>query len=161
MARPRERRWPRVAAGYVTLVVLLGVTASPIAFAVDAAHRPLVVRIAGSVLLGVAALHVTRSLRRRLEAQPLSDFEEVLRAPAPETSLDARFVDLREEVAAAAGSANYFERVLWPRVLEAVGGASGGRTRPLPRRPGPRLFRRGPSPRALERLIAAVEEARE
>ena len=161
MPAPRKRRWPRIAVGYAGLVLLLALVTVPVAFVTPPAHRPLVIRIAAAILVAVVALHTARSCRTCIEAQPASDFDRALEPPPRASSLGAQFVELRDELSDGASSAQYFERVLWPR-LRAInrGRTDGGASSPL-LKPAARSFRRGPSLRSLASLIDSIGKTRQ
>ena len=74
--------------------------------------------------------------------------------PAPELTLDPRFLRLRDDLVGSTRRRRYFDVVLWPR-LSALGGPD------LPRPAEPRgPIRWGPSLEAIERLVTCIEERR-
>lgn len=159
-ARRPERRWPGIVAGYAIFVILLAAATTPIYRAVEPVQRPLVARVSAALLLGVVAIHVTRAARARIHAQSPSQFELALEPAASTPKLDARFVELRDELRHGVKSFRDFDRVLWPR-LAAVRerlpvAADRGSISP----PQGRSFRRGPSLAAVEDLITRMEELR-
>jgi hypothetical protein len=157
MLRPPERRWPRVAANYAVFLALLAVAVVPVHRAVEAANRPLVIRLAGALVLVVVLIHLATRLRARIEAQGPSDFEGALHPLPLAPTLDPRFAEIRDELRYSARSERYFDRVLWPQLI-----ALADR---VPRRPSPqvlvkpagRFFRRGPALTTLRELIASIE----
>jgi hypothetical protein len=157
MPPPRERRWPRVAVGYLLfLLVLSGITA----FAYEAAsptYQPLVVRFAAALLLVVVLLHVKSWFRGDPLWDPPSAFENALVPDRVAPKFDASLVRLRGELADSVKSRSYFDRVLWPH-LQAIAAArqSGGDEIEPP--PKGRLSWRGPSASALAALISRLEE---
>jgi hypothetical protein len=157
MPRRPERRWPGLAAGYAVFVALLAAATAPIAHLVEAAHRPLVIRLAGALLLAVIASHLAKHARARIEAQPASEFDQALRPSRPEPRLDARFIQLREHLSHSARDDRYFRRVLWPALVAlAERPPHASLRRPLVR-PAGRLFGRGPSLAALRQAISSME----
>jgi hypothetical protein len=156
-----ERRWPRVVAGYAVFLVLLATAVVPVYLGVEAQKRTLVIRLAGTLVLGVVLIHLATKVRTRIDDQGPSDFERALH-PAPlAPTLDPRFVEIREELRYSTGSGRYFDRVLWPQLIAV--------SNQVPRRPSPsvlvkpagRFFHRGPALTTLRKLIAAIEETRE
>lgn len=159
MPPPPERRWPGIVAGYAALAALLGLAGTPAYAYAQPATRPLVVRLAVGILLGVALLHVGREVRDRLRPAARSPFERArrLRRPAPE--LPPVFRKLRDEFTFSQASQGYFAHILWPRLLalaerRAAAPALDGPPRPAWRR----LLRRGPSLAALRTVITRIEE---
>jgi hypothetical protein len=94
---------------------------------------------------------VIRGVRREIVGHPPSALDAPLPAP-PRPAQDERFLRLRDDLVWSRRSRRYFDAILWPRLL-ALGGA--GLAPPAPRR---WIRRRGPSLRALERLIAETEQ---
>lgn len=151
-----ERHWARLAASYAAFVGLLVLIAIPIYVAIDSGMRPAVARLACAAFVGVAFVHLIRSIRRPLDDSPPSPLD---RPPgvAPEPTLDPLLAKLCDEVRLSALSRRYFDAILWPRL-----GAFATRRRgadaalePPPRRPW--LRRLGPTPATLAGLITAIE----
>jgi hypothetical protein len=160
MPGPRERRWPKLAAGYALLVlVLAGVTA--VAFeTAGAAYQPLVLRLAVALLVGVVLLHIRRSYFRGDPLwDPPSEFEARLTPEPVAPKFDASLVKIRGELGDAVKSRAYFDRVLWPR-LKAVAAANHPGGDEIAPPPKSRFAWRGPSPAVLAGLINRIEERR-
>jgi hypothetical protein len=148
MSLPAERSSRRLAAQAI-LAVLVVLAAIPGYLAIDRSWRPTALRLAGTALVIVACGRVVRALRRSLEGTAPSALDAAApESPGPE--LDARFLRLRDDVVFSTRNHRYFESILWPRLK---GLAEGDLAAPA----APRRRRRGPSPRALETLIAAIE----
>lgn len=159
MPPPPERRWPGIAVGYAILAGLLLLAGTPAYYYAEPPARPLVVRLAVGVMLGVALLHVGREVRARVRPGAPSPFERALRPPRPEPELAPLLLKLRDELTFSRASQGYFEHILWPRLLALIAGRAGapsldGRARPAWRR----LLGRGPSLGALRTLITRIEE---
>jgi hypothetical protein len=149
MSLPAERSARRLAAKAIlaTLVVLAVI---PGYVAMDRSWRPTALRLGGTVLVIVACGRAVRALRRSIEEEATPS---ALDAPAPESpapELDNRFLRLRDDVVFSTRNQRYFESILWPRLKGLADGNLAGP-------PAPRGRRRGPSPRALETVIAAIE----
>jgi hypothetical protein len=147
----RVERSPRGLAGRAILVSLVVLAAMPLYLSLDAAWRPLIVRLACGALVAVACTRVMRALGRAVERDTVSPLDAPPPA-VPEPELDSRFVRLRDEVVFSTRSRRYFDAILWPRL---VGLAGSDLPRPAERR-GLRR-RRGPTLAVLEDLIARIE----
>jgi hypothetical protein len=159
MPPPPERRWPHLLAGYAVFVTLVAGGSAPIYYLVESASRPLVIRLASALIVGVVVVHLVKAVRERLDAQAPSEFELALDPRRPEPSLDRRYVEIRNDLHYGAASGGYFERVLWPELVALVDRSPHQLARERLVRPRGRSFRRGPSLLALRRLIGAIEEA--
>jgi len=146
MPSPPERSRARlVAYGFLAVLVLLALI--PGYLAVESSWRPLVVRLACALLVIFGCVRVVGSARRAADDETPSPLDA--RPPArPRPAADERFLRLRDDVVFSTQSRRYFETFLWPR-LRKLGGAE--------LQPPPERRRRGPSVRALERVIADVE----
>lgn len=147
-----ERSLRRLAARGL-FVALLALAAIPGYLALEPAWRSVTVRLACAAIVVAGCVRVLRGVRRSIEARAAS----ALDAPPPSArapELDARFLGLRDELVFSTRSARYFDAVLWPR-LQRFGGAD--LSRPEDRQG---MRRRGPSLRALERLVAEIEKRR-
>ena len=148
---PRGERSPRSLAGRAILVTVVVLAAMPVYLSLDAAWRPLIVRLACAGLVGLVCLRVVAGLGRAAERDIASPLDAPA-PPVPEPELDSRFVRLRDEVVFSTRSRRYFDAILWPRLCGLAG-------EDLPR-PAERhgLRRRlGPSLAVLEDLIARIE----
>jgi hypothetical protein len=145
---PRERRW-RVAVGYVALVGVVLLAAVPVYLVVGSRWRPLVVRLAAALVLGVVLTHVRRIVSRRVEADAGSAFDAALEHVIVPPRVERRLVDLHEEVRVAVRSRRSFERALWPHLC--------AQARVPIVMPARRRFGRGPSPDELRALVTQLE----
>ena len=158
MPPPPERRWPGIAVGYAALAGLLLLAGTPAYYYAEPPAKPLVVRLAASVLLGIALLHVGGEIRARVRPTAASPFERAIRTARPEPELAPGFLKLRDELAFSRASQGYFVHVLQPR-LRTLAGRAGQPSRDDPPRPAWRcLLGRGPSLAALRTLITRIEE---
>ena len=159
MVQSPERRWLRLLAGYLLFLGILVLAMTPVYFYADPSHRPTVVLLGGALFLGVALIHLRNLARECLEAQPPSAFETALHRAPPEPRVAPLFVKLQNEIRFSIKSQQYFEQVLWPRILHLLAARTGQQLAAAPVMPGGRrLLRRGPSPAALRDLIAELEE---
>ena len=152
-----ERRWPGIAAGYLAFGALLALATTPLYLFAIPAYKPLVFRLAAAAVVGVALIHLRKTLRERFDAQLDSAFERALQANTPQPELAPSFVDLRDEIRFGTASRGYFDRVLWPRIV-AVAQRTAVAGPAAPEQPRGRLFRRGPSRTALSNAIADIED---
>ena len=133
------------------LVVLL-VLASIVAYLATAPRwRPAGVRLACTALVIMGSIRARRALRRAMEAYPLSELDAPP-APPPARELDNAFRRLRDDLLFSTRSRQYFEAILWPRLLDLSG---GDLRRPAEER---RARRCGPSLGELRTLIAEAEQ---
>jgi hypothetical protein len=130
---------------------LLAAAALPAYLTIAPAWRPLAARLGCAALVAIGCLRARAWARDALGAVTES-WVDAPPAPAPEVTLDPRFLRLRDDLTAGARRRRYFDVVLWPR-LRALGG--GDLARPADR-PGP--ARRGPSLAAIETVIARIED---
>jgi hypothetical protein len=143
-----ERPLLHVAVRCLSLAALVALGGTPVYVWVEPSWRPLVARLAGGLVLGVALLQLRRVVADRVEAGGVSALDAARDSRGPEPGLPHHFADLVSDVRTARRSRRYFETVLWPR-LEALAG------RPLA---PPALRRgRGPSLAALRDVIAEIE----
>jgi len=157
MPPPRERRWPRIAAGYIILLLVLG---GITAFAFETAgpaYQPLVLRLAVALLLAVVLLHIRSHFRGDPLWDPPSTFENALAPERVAPKFDGSLVKLRGELADSLKRRAYFDRVLWPR-LEAIAAESNPGGDDIEPPPKPRFGWRGPSLAVLAGLISRLEE---
>jgi hypothetical protein len=159
MPSPRERRWPGITGGYVALAAVLALAGTPAYYYADPPTKPLVVRLAVAVLLGVALLHVGREVQARLRPAAPSPFERARRPRPPEPELAPLFLKLRDELRYSQASQGYFEHILWRRLAALAARRPGAPAPAPPPRPAwRRLLKRGPSLAALRALMARIEE---
>jgi hypothetical protein len=161
MAAPGRRQALGLLARYLGLGTLVALGALPLAVAAEPATRPLVIRLAATLVLAVALAHVRGMARGAVEASPPSAFERALRRgrPAP-PEVDQRFRELLDDVRFGPASQRYWSRVAWPR-LSALAERLPARPRLTdpPRSRLRRLLGRGPSLAALRELVSRLEGA--
>lgn len=149
MPRPDRSVHGLAARGLVAALVLLA--AAPAYLALDRPWRAAVLRLVCGAVVAAAGVRMLRGVSRASGAHAVSPLDAAPPAVAPPL-LDARFGRLRDDIISSARSRRYFDVVLWPR-LSAL--APGRLVPPEARRI---LRRRGPSLRALDRLVAEVDE---
>jgi hypothetical protein len=179
MYRPPKRRWPGLVAAYVALFALLAIPAVPIYSYVEPAHKLVVVRLCGGIVLAFTLHRLVKAVREHLEQQSPSGFEVAAYRPAGASSLAPHFEKLRDEVSHSLRDRSYFAHILRLRLLTLLERKLRGRfgigvadlaTRPLdgvdlkllevlghdfPRRT---LARRGLPLRTLQALVQNLEE---
>jgi hypothetical protein len=159
MTAPARRHALGVLGRYVGLTTLVGLGALPLAVAAQPANRPLVIRLAATLVLAVALVHVRGVARDSVEAAPPSAFDRALRRrrPAP-PEVDRRFRELLDDVHFGPASQRYWSRIAWPR-LRALAERLPARPRLTepPRSRLRRLLGRGPSLAGLRELVARLE----
>ena len=151
MPSPAERS--RRLLGQGIAVLLLALVAIVAYLTMTPGWRPFGVRLACTTLVIVGCLRAIRAVRRAIEAEPPSELDVPRPAPAA-SERDEVYRRLRDDLVFSNRSQQYFEAILWPRLLELSGGTLA---RP---REGRRTRRRGPSLEALEALIAEAEKRR-
>ena len=149
MPEPTRRSGPRLV-GRTIVAALLVLAALPAYLTTAPMWRPAAGRLACAAAVAIGCARARRRALDVVAAYPHSVFD-VPPPPPLETTLDPRFLRLRDDLVASTRRRRYFDVVFWPRLL-ALGGPD------LPRPVGRRLAgRRGPSIRALADLIAHVE----
>ena len=144
---PAERSRTRVAA-YALLAVVAALGVIPGYLLVPPDWRPLTVRLACAAVVIVGCVRIVGRVRRASDAEARSPLDEP--RPAPRRPVqDERFVRVRDDVVFSTRSRGYFETILWPR-LRKLGAPAPPAEHRWP-------ARRGPSLRALERVIAELE----
>jgi hypothetical protein len=154
MHRPAERRWPGILAGYGILIGVLVGVATFFYVSVAEAHRELVIRLAATMLIGVAMWHVRTRLQIRI-ADRFSEFERMLRPKNLAVNVDPLFAKLRDELKYSAADRRYFKRVLWPRLVRLA--RDSGQVKELDEPAERWIPRVGPSLRTLAALVHRVE----
>ncbi len=130
--------------------MLLALVALPVYLVLDPSWRPMAVRLACALIMLAGCVRAIRRVRRAIrEAGPSA--LDVPPPPSPAPEMDPRFLRVRDDVVFSTRNRPYFDRILWPRLLDAAGGSL---VPPAERR---RFGRRGPSPAALAGLLAEVE----
>ena len=156
---PPKTRRRRAALSYGALLAIVAAVTAPLSAALTPEQRPLVLRLAAALVLGVMLVDAVRLLHERLEGQPPSRLDALRAGAEPPSDVDRHLRNLRDEMRAAARSERYFRRVFWPR-LEAL-------AQRLPDPPAltiappslaRRLLRRGPAPAALRDAVARLVE---
>ncbi len=158
MPPPPERRRRGIVAGYAVLLAAVGLAATPAYVYAESPNRPVIVRLAIAVVVGVVLLHLLRITRARIAAQAPSAFEAALVPARAELRLAPLFVALRDEIRFSVAHQRYFEHVLWRRLLELTAGRRGRSSDGWPAKPPGRLLGRGPSLATLRRLIDEIED---
>jgi hypothetical protein len=130
---------------------LLAAAVLPAYLTIAPAWRPLATRLGCAALVALGCLRA-RSWARDALGAVTGSWVDAPPAPAPEVTLDPRFLRLRDDLTAGARRRRYFDVVLWPR-LRGLG--ADDLARPADR-PGP--GRRGPSLAAIEAVIARIED---
>jgi hypothetical protein len=142
--------------GYALLAFVLATLAATFWTSVDASHRELVVRLAVALMMAVVLVHLGSALREICEEVWPSGTERAARCARPPRTIDPHFGRLYDDFRHASGSYSYFERLLWPRLVELADGLESGAGKDLPKPPG-RPLRRGPSLDALAALVGRLE----
>jgi hypothetical protein len=146
---------------YAALVAVVLVVSAPLCAALAPEQRPLVLRLAAALLLGVALVDAVRLLHERLDGQPPSRLDGTIPPAEAPSDVDRHLRNLRDELRAAAASERYFDRVLWPRLTSLAQSLPAPPALVVPPRSfARRLFRRGPAPTALRDLVARLEGRR-
>jgi hypothetical protein len=148
-----ERQWWETFARCVTWMLVVSAVAYPIYLTVPDEHQGLVIRMAAAAILGAVLMQIQKHLRKHLDDQTPSRFDmarEIRQRPA---KIDPHFIELETELRHSLESRQYFDRVLWPRLL-AVGERQGAiLKRPRLRWPATR----GPSLSDISELISNLE----
>jgi hypothetical protein len=152
MPVPAEGLARRLAARGI-LVALLILAALPAYLLVDPAWRPVVIRLACTLLVIAVYVRVRRGFRQAIEADEPSALDAPrFTPPAPEP--DTGFTRARKDLVFSRRNRRYFDTILWPRLLALAGGTLA------PPAARSARGRRGPTLSTLERLIAEVEARR-
>jgi hypothetical protein len=133
------------------LAMLLALVAIPVYLALDPTWRPGAVRLACALTVAVGCVRARRGVRRVIGGHAPSALDAPS-PPPPMPELDLRFLRVRDDVTFSIRSRPYFDRVLWPRLLDAAGGSLAPPTEHR------WIRRRGPSPATLAKLIDEVEK---
>jgi hypothetical protein len=157
MPEHRERRWPRIVAGYAVLLAVLAALAAFIHDTAPPPDRPVVIRLAVAFAVAGILLHLRAYFRGDPRWDPPSEFEEALNPQPAVPNIDASFRRLRKQVESGIASRSYFERVLWPR-LQSLARTRGREELSPPEERG--WLGRGPSRRAVAELLDRVETGR-
>jgi len=148
MRRPDSERSRRLLARAI-LAVLLVLTAMVAYLATAPRWRPVGIRLLCTALVVIGSVRARRTLRSMMDAYPSSELDAPP-APPPTRELDGVFRRLRDDLLFSTRSRQYFEAILWPRLLDLSGGVL---RQPTEERRG----RRGPSLGELRDLIAETE----
>ena len=156
---PPRTRAARAAMSYGGLLVVVLVVVTPLSAALSPEQRPVALRLAAAVVLGVILVDAIRLLHERLEAQPPSRLDALRGAAEPPSDVDRHLRNLRDEMRAAAASDRYFHRVFWPRLHELAQRLPDPPALAVPPRSiARRLLRLGPAPAALRALVGRLAE---
>jgi hypothetical protein len=142
---------PLIAARCAALAGVVLIVTVPVYVWVEPSWRPVVVRLAAAVVLGITLMQLRRALADRLEDADASPLDVARGRRTPEPDVPYHFEQLVRDVRAGIRSRYHFEKVLWPRLASF---ASGTVVRPPVRRV------RGPSLASLRKVIAAIERQR-
>ena len=155
MAARRERRWPRIAAGYAGLLLVTGALTAFLYDSIAPDNRADVIRYATAFLVAVIFIHLRGYFRGDPRWEAASQFADALAREPPAVKIDSGFAKLREEVANSLLSWSYFEKTLWPRLaaLARARGIPGDLKLPDERR----WWGRGPSARTVAALVDRIE----
>ena len=156
MPKPRERRWPGLVAGYVSLLLVLAAVTTVLYLSITDVYKAMVIRVAVVVLTGVVLIHIHSRLRQRLDSAPTSEFEQALRIEPSPLRVDPLLLKLIDELRFSVGSRRYFQNALWPRLVRLA--RRNGEPAMLEEPPAAWFGRGGPSSRALAELIERLEE---
>jgi len=148
MRRPDSERSRRLLARAI-LAVLLVLTAIVAYLATAPRWRPVGIRLVCTALVVIGSVRARRTLRSMMDAYPPSELDAPP-VPPPTRELDSVFRRLRDDLLFSTRSRQYFEAILWPRLLDLSGGVL---RHPAEERRG----RRGPSLGELRDLIAETE----
>ncbi|HXJ78449.1 MAG TPA: hypothetical protein VMS64_07170 [Candidatus Methylomirabilis sp.] len=159
MAAPGKPHALRALAAYAAFAGFVGLGALPIVLAAQPANRPFIIRVAASLVLGVALAHLRGIARHAVDAEPPSAFDQALRRrPAETPDIDRRFREMLDDVRFGPASQRYWTRVAWPRLSELAGRLPGRSSLVEPPRSRARqLLGRGPSLAAIRDLVARLE----
>ena len=159
MPSPADRGWARLLGGYAAFTGIVILVTVPVAIAIDPGKRPALIRVAAAIVLAVMLIDLVRAARALVHAQPPSPFEAALLPVKPAAGIDRRFLAIRDEIRFGVTSANYWDRVLWPRLCDLANRLPGRpRLSPPARVPRRGLLRRGPRLSALRAIIGKLEE---
>lgn len=153
-------RWRalRVVASYAALTTAVGLAALPLRIAVEPANRPLVMRLAAALVLGIALAHIRSAVRRSLGAGA-GPLRVRGRARPDGPTLARHFQEALDDLRFGRASHSYWTRVLRPR-LAGLAGRLPGPALPVEEPPRSRLRRLlglGPSLAALTDIVARLE----
>lgn len=149
MSSRAERSRRLLAHGIVAALLVLAAIVAYLTMAPS--WRPFVVRLACTTMVIVGCVRALRGVRRAIDGEPPSELDVPRPAPPP-SERDGAYRRLHDDLVFSNRSQQYFEAILWPRLVELAGDTL---PRPVER---PRTRRRGPSLEALETLIAEAEK---
>jgi hypothetical protein len=145
--RPEARLAPIALRGLVLAGMVL-LAATPAYVFVEPPWRPVVVRLAVALVLGVVLLQLRGALAALVVEDGASMLEVGRNRPPIPAAVPQRLQEMMEDVRAARRSRRHFEQILWPRLTALA-------SRPLT--PPRRRLGRGPGLAALRRVIALAE----
>jgi hypothetical protein len=156
MAARRERRWPRIVAGYAVLLLVIGALTAFLFDTASPGNRPAVIRVAAAFVVAVILIHLRSYFRGDPRWEPGSEFADASAREPPAAKLDPGFEKVRNEVANGLGSSRYFDEILGPRLTTLARARGTPDGLPLPSQHG--SWGRGPSARTLSALLARIED---
>lgn|SRR5262245_30264313 len=117
MSPVHELRWRGTVAGCFAWTLVVSAVAYPICVAVADEHQGFVVRVAAALIFGIVLLQIHKGLRGELEGAARSRFDLAQETWSHTATIDRHFVELEKELQHSLKSRQYFDRVLWPRLL--------------------------------------------
>ena len=157
MPEHRERRWPRVVAGYAVLFAILAALTAFVHETAAPPHRPVVIRLSVALAVAGILLHLRAYFRGDRRWDPPSEFEQALEPQRIVPKVDESFRTLRDQIENGIASRSYFEKVLWRRLQDLARARRRKELSPPESRGWPG---RGPSRWAIAELIDRIETGR-
>lgn len=153
MSPTYERRWREAFARCVAWTLVVGAVAYPVYLTVPDEHQGFVVRVAAAAILGTVLMQIQKRVRSELDDQAPSRFDMAQEIRQRPNKIDPHFSKLETELRHSLQSRQYFDRVLWPRLL-----GIGERQGVILKRPRLRWpATRGPSLGDISELISNLE----
>jgi hypothetical protein len=146
---PADRHPLNTAGRYALLAGVVAFLTVPVYVYLEPPWRPLVARLAASLVLGIALLELRGALAQRLARDERSPLDAARDRPAARPEIPARFLSLIADVRGAVRSQVHFEKVLWPRLTTLC--------QPPPVRPLARTLGRGPRLDRLRDVVTEIE----
>jgi hypothetical protein len=149
----RERPWLSTMAGSLAWSLFVIALAYPIYIAVADENQGLVIRLAAAVILAIALVRFHNRLRADIDGQPPSQFDLPREQMPRAVKIDPQLAEWHSQLQHSLKSRNYFDHVLWPRLV-ALARRRGVIVKSPPLRwPAAR----GPSLGALGDLVSSLE----
>ena len=124
MSPTYERQWWETFARCVAWTLVVGAVAYPINLTVPNEHQGFVIRVAAAAILGAVLMQIQKHLRKDLDDQAPSRFDMAREIRQRPVKIDPYFIELETELRHSLENRQYFDRVLWPRLL-AIGERQG------------------------------------